>query len=161
MMKELLATLLLVSTLSGCAPMVHWRLGQTIKSLPAAPPGVTLLARDEGGASGSDCVAYYVHEIYGTHQPLDDVVRYYQQELGVDKWKQLHDYIPDGPEAAAFQRSGDEFLALLTYKYVGFNSAVRKIPPEKLAQFETVYILRVVRTCGAGPTELYTLQTSP
>lgn len=159
--KGWIATLLLASALSGCAPVVRWRLGQTIKSLPAAPPSVTLLAREEGSASGSDCVAYYVHEIYGTNQPLDDVVRYYQQELGADRWKQLHDYIPDGPEAAAFQRGGDEFLGLLTSKYVDFDFAVRNIPFEKLAQFETVYILRVVRTCGRGLSEWPASQQSP
>ncbi len=166
MAKRVLIGLFLVSVLFVCifvaqclstsAPLVQWRLAQSVRSLPVAPEGVTLLGRGEGSDSGSDCVAYYVDNIYGTHRPLDEIVYYYQMELGADGWEQQPDHIPNGPEAATFKRRGDEFLHIITSQYVHFDFAVRQVPPERLAQFRTVYILRIVRTCGPGPTELRT-----
>jgi len=161
LVSMLLACIYVVQCLSTSAPAVRWRLARSVRSLPAAPQGVTLLGQGEGDASGSDCVAYYVDEIYGTYKPLDEVVRYYRQKLSEDGWTQFPNYIPDGAVAAEFRRGDDEFLRILTPQYVHFDSAIRKVPPERRTQFETVYILRVVRTCGGGPTELRTHPRSP
>ena len=119
-----------------------------------------LLAQNEGSDSGSDCNAYYVERVYGTNRTLQEVARYYEDQLGAEGWTHLPDYISNGPSAAEFRRGQDEYLWVLTSEYVGFVSRVRTVPPERLAQFRTLYILHIGRSCGLGPTELQALDRS-
>lgn len=159
-LKLVLAVLLLVFSWQLCAPayrflsgfgmVIRWKLGQTLRSLPAPPEGVTLLARYETDESGSDCSAFGIEEIYGTERPLEDIASYYQAELLADGWRQTYEYTPGEYGVVGFKRGCDEFFEILTSSSLDVRSWVRIPLQERLAQFPTVYLLSVVRTCGAG-----------
>ena len=161
--KLLLAALLLILAwrvyipvsrcLSDFAPVLRWKLHQTHRSLPKAPEGVTLLARYEAPEGGSDCNAFAIEEIYGTERPLENIASYYQSELLADGWTQLYEYRPGQYGVVGFKRGRDEFLELLTSSSLDVRSWIRIPLQERLAQFSTVYVLNVTRTCGLAELE--------
>ena len=144
-----LSTLVFFLVHSGLAPAVQWRLAQSVKSLPAAPPTALLLAEREGSQSGSDCNAYNIDQVYGVQHPLGDVVAYYQEKLTMQGWKQLRGESPGGWEAAVFSRQPDEFVSILTERHMDFTYAIQAVEAAQLKGFETAYILRVTRMCHA------------
>ncbi len=136
-----------VRWLSDSAPMIRWKLSQTVRSLPAAPEGTDLLDRGSTSGSGSDCIAYGVVEMYGTDRPFNEVTEYYEQALAAQGWNLL----PEGPSGldVGFRRGRDEFLELLAGDWVGPHRwELPNVSDETLVQYDTVYILRVMRTCG-------------
>lgn len=146
--KRGICVLLLATILGGCAPLVRQGLTQTLSSLPPAPPGAVLLAEREGSASGSDCVAYYVDQIYGSQQSLDELLMYYDRELIRTGWRLTEGSGSDPQVPRGLTRNKDEHIAILTDKYVYFRSSATSIPPATIGQYATVYILRTTRTCG-------------
>ncbi len=136
-----------VRWLSDSAPMIRWKLSQTVRSLPAAPEGTDLLDRGDSSDSGSDCNAYCVVEMYGTNRPFNEVKRYYEQALTVQGWNLL----PEGSSGLdiGFKRGRDELLELLVGEWLSlYRGRLPDVSDETLARYGTVYILLVTRTCG-------------
>jgi hypothetical protein len=124
---------------------------QTVNSLPPAPPGVVLLHQREGSRSGSDCYAYYVDQIYGTDQSLADIVPYYQERLAANGWMQTYEYLPERDVAAGFRRGDDESMGIFTNRYRDFDWKAADVPPDKLNQYETVYMMEVLQIDSSCP----------
>jgi len=139
---------MLMTIFVSCAPLVRVRLDQTIESLPEKPRETVLLTSERVSASGSDCVAYSVQEVYGTQQPLEMLVDYYQAELEKDGWQKLHGYSPDSDEVAAFRRNNDEYLGIYREDAISVRTTVSQLSREILLPFEDIYVLDITRTCG-------------
>jgi hypothetical protein len=92
-----------------------------------------------------------VYQVYGTDQSLADLVPYYQEKLAARGWTQSREYIPDDDVAIVFNRGKEELIEFFTRKFVAFAVFVREVPPDKLGQYETVYILQVVETQSSCP----------
>lgn len=160
-LKLVLAVLLLVFAWRLCAPVyrflsdsgmvIRWKLGQTLRSLPAPPEGVTLLARYETAEGGSDCSAFAIEEVYKADVSLESIVRYYETELAAIGWIELHGYDPQKHEyeIAAFERQKDEYMWLLSKEWLAFGLCPLDVELmlKQETQSQAVYFLHVGRTC--------------
>ncbi len=129
-------------------PGLAWKLRQTVRSLPPPPEGVTLVLREQRSEGGSDCDALALEEIYGTERSLEDIVRYYQQELVADGWTDLYGFDPERIQPAEFSRGRDEYLWLISGNELRSSRRITRIRVlDQMNQFSTVYGLHVGRHC--------------
>jgi len=89
----LLTSLMLL--LVGCSVVYTLRpdkaVEDTLKTLPV-PQGATQLYDLQGSSFGSkdSCIACYTYTLYGTDLDFDDVVRFYQESLPSEGWRETN-----------------------------------------------------------------------
>ena len=147
-MKVKLLLWLIALLLNGCAPFMQYQLEQTIATLPSPPKDTVLLVTDKFGTGGSDCAAYTQQNVYGSPLSIQAIVEHYELELSRKDWQTIHEYDLSSAEVITFKRYENEFLGIYSKESISVETTLSKIQVEKLATFETIYIVEMTRTCG-------------
>ncbi len=140
--------ILIIFLLASCAPVIRRELEQVSSTLPEPPVGSVLLHQDRRGSGGSECEALSESKVYGASISLREIVNHYQVELENDGWTMLPDYGADPTVLAAFQRNDNQYLAIYTQEAGIIQHILANVSKEKLAAYESVYILDITVTCG-------------